>query len=46
MACSPSVEGYEIAITDGNSATLNATLAGGGTNQVKAYCNGTNWTVH
>lgn len=39
-------EGSIVAVTDSNSATFNAVLAGGGTNHVLAYCNGTNWTVH
>jgi hypothetical protein len=44
--CGPALEGYEVAITDGSTATFNAMLSGGGSNHVKAYCNGTNWTVH
>jgi hypothetical protein len=32
-------------ITDSSTATWGANIAGGGANQVLAYCNGTNWTV-
>jgi hypothetical protein len=47
MTCSSAVEGFESAITDSTTATFGATMtSGGGTNHVKAYCNGTNWTVH
>jgi hypothetical protein len=41
-----SLEGFEAAITDSTTATFGATISGGGSNHVKAYCNGTNWTVH
>jgi hypothetical protein len=44
--CNAGSEGYESAITDGSVALFNAILTGGGSNHVKAYCNGTNWTVH
>jgi hypothetical protein len=46
MTCSSAVEGFETAITDSTTATFAATISGGGSNHVKAYCNGTNWTVH
>jgi hypothetical protein len=39
------VEGMLVAVTDSNTATWGATVAGGGSNHVLAYYNGTNWTV-
>lgn len=39
------VEGMLVAVTDSNTATWGATIAGGGSNHVLAYYNGTNWTV-
>ena len=44
--CNGTNEGAVYAVTDSNSATFNAVMAGGGANRVMAYCNGTNWTVH
>jgi Pectate lyase superfamily protein len=44
-ACSSSSEGSTQAITDSTTATWGATIAGGGTNHVLGYCDGTNWTV-
>ena len=44
--CVSGNEGTLYAVSDANSATFNATVAGGGSNHVMAYCNGTNWTVH
>lgn len=44
--CDASTEGTLYAVTDASSATFNAALAGGGTNHVMGYCNGTGWTVH
>jgi hypothetical protein len=38
-------EGMLASVTDSNTATWRATIAGGGTNHVLAYYNGTNWTV-
>ena len=32
-------------VTNSNTATWGATIAGGGTNKVLAFYNGTNWTV-
>lgn len=43
--CGSSLEGLERSITDGSSGTFGATVAGSGTNHVKARCNGTNWVV-
>lgn len=39
------VEGMLVGVTDSNTATWGATIAGGGSNHVLAYYNGTNWTV-
>jgi hypothetical protein len=37
--------GMMAVITDSSTATWGATIAGGGTNRVLAFHNGTNWTV-
>jgi hypothetical protein len=39
------VEGMLVGVSDSNTATWGATIAGGGANHVLAYYNGTNWTV-
>jgi hypothetical protein len=39
------VEGWQSPVTDSNTATWGATIAGGGANHVLAYFNGTAWTV-
>lgn len=39
------VEGALACITDSNTATWGATIAGGGANNVIGFFNGTNWTV-
>jgi hypothetical protein len=44
-ACAAGGEGALVVVTDSNTATWGATVAGGGANRVLAYCNGTNWTV-
>lgn len=44
--CNAGAEGALYAVNNSNSATFNATMAGGGSNHVMAYCNGSNWTVH
>jgi hypothetical protein len=44
-ACSSSIEGAMAAVTDSTTATWGATVTGGSTNHVQAYCDGTNWTV-
>lgn len=43
--CSASTEGSMRAVTDSNTVTWGATVAGGSTNHVLAYCDGTAWTV-
>lgn len=40
------VEGMIAWVTDSNTATFRATIAGGGANKVLAIYDGTNWTVH
>jgi hypothetical protein len=45
--CAGAIEGAEASLTDANASAFGANItAGGGANHVKAYCNGTNWTVH
>ena len=44
--CNSALEGALAAVTDANSTTFNAALAGSGANHVMAYCNGSGWTVH
>jgi hypothetical protein len=43
--CNAGEEGSVSAVTDSNTATYNAAVAGGGANRVKVYCNGTGWVV-
>jgi hypothetical protein len=43
--CSSVYKGALKSITDSNTVTWGANIAGGGANQVLGYCNGTNWTV-
>jgi len=45
ITCNSGAEGVLASVTDANSATFNAALAGGGANRVMAYCNGTGWVV-
>jgi hypothetical protein len=44
-AASSTIEGAIAAVTDSSTNTWGATISGGGSNHVLAYCNGTNWTV-
>lgn len=44
--CNSGAEGSTRGVTDSNTSTWGATVAGGSTNHVLAYCNGTNWTVY
>jgi hypothetical protein len=44
-AASSGNEGAIRPITDSTTTTWGATITGGGSNHVLAYCNGTNWTV-
>jgi hypothetical protein len=43
--CNSGAEGTEKPVTDSTTNTWGATITGGGSNHVKAYCDGTNWTV-
>jgi hypothetical protein len=44
-ACSSSNEGMLNPVSDSTTTTWGATITGGGSNHVLAYCDGTNWTV-
>lgn len=43
--CSALVIGGYASVSDSNTNVWGANVAGGGANQIMAYCNGTNWTV-
>lgn len=43
--CTSGIEGRISAINDSTTTTAGATIAGGGTGHVMAYCNGTNYIV-
>lgn len=43
--CNAGVEGTTRTISDGSVITWGTTVAGGGSGHVRAYCDGTNWTV-
>ncbi len=44
-ACAAGTEGEHAAINDSTVDTWGTTIAGGGSNHVLAYCDGSNWTV-
>jgi hypothetical protein len=44
-SCSSGNEGAMNPISDSTTTTWGATITGGGSNHVLAYCDGTNWTV-
>jgi len=44
-ACSSTIEGALLAITDSTVSTWGSVISGGGTNHVLGYCDGTSWTV-
>jgi hypothetical protein len=44
-ACTSSIEGARGAVSDSATSTWGATVAGGGSSHILAYCDGTNWTV-
>lgn len=44
-ACSSANEGVFAPVSDSATITWGATITGGGSNHVSAYCDGTNWTV-
>lgn len=43
--CNSAAEGTLATVTDSNTVTWGATVAGGGANRILAYCNAANWTV-
>lgn len=45
ITCASGTEGTTAAVTDSTTNTWGATVAGGGTLHVFAYCDGTSWTV-
>ena len=44
-ACSAGLQGSYASFTDSTTNVYGATIAGGGTDKVMGYCDGTNWTV-
>lgn len=46
QSCSTAIKGAMSMVTDANSATFNAAVAGGGANIMLAVCNGTGWKIH
>lgn len=43
--CTTGTQGYTGTVTDSNTTTYGATIAGSGANVVHAFCNGSNWLV-
>lgn len=43
--CNSGAEGSLASVNNSSTATWGATISGGGTNHVLAYCDGTNWVV-
>lgn len=43
--CNSGAEGTIMGVNNANATTFNSTVAGGGTNHVSVYCNGTNWVI-
>ena len=43
--CGSGTQGTLKPVSDSNTDTWGATITGGGSNHVLAYCDGTNWTV-
>lgn len=43
--CVSGLDGSIAPVTDSSTSTGGATISGGGSNHVAAYCNGTNWVV-
>jgi hypothetical protein len=44
-SCSLAAEGTRYGVTDATATTFLSIVAGGGTNRVPVYCNGTNWVI-
>lgn len=45
-ACASGLEGSDASVTDSTTNTWGGTITGSGSDHVKAYCDGTNWTVY
>jgi hypothetical protein len=45
-ACTAALKGKLVVVTDSNTATYNATVAGAGSNVIPMLCNGTSWVAH
>lgn len=43
--CAAGIEGEQASVNNSTTNSQGATITGGGTNHVEAYCNGTNWVV-
>jgi len=43
--CNSGANGTHSSVTDANATTFLSTVAGGGSNNVPVYCNGTNWVI-
>jgi hypothetical protein len=44
-ACGSGITDQEAEISDSTTNTWGATITGGGSDRVRGYCDGTNWTV-
>jgi hypothetical protein len=44
--CNSGNEGLQGYVNDSNTVTFNATVAGGGANKVRVFCDATNWKVY
>jgi len=42
---SSALKGYSSFVVDANATTYGSTVAGGGSNCVPVFCNGTNWVI-
>jgi hypothetical protein len=45
-ACTAALEGAFTGVTNASATTYNSVVAGGGTNHMPVYCNGTAWVLH
>jgi len=43
--CNSGAQGTHASVNDANATTFLSTVAGGGSNKVPVYCNGTNWVI-
>jgi hypothetical protein len=44
--CAAGLEGMSVGVNNSSTVSYNATVTGGGSNHIAAYCNGTNWVAH